>query len=260
MRPKKSGACLQNHCEMQVAFHRHPRPTSVLQTVAVGPTHTSASSRHRRLRRLNSRASRRASSDYDFHPLEHCPPWLPKQPEGTGHGVRGFSPAEPATASVLSSSLTGLPARFAANGSRLPCRARSFIFAGSALTACLAAGLRPVHHPRGNHVRSFPRNTARLPARFSPAPAPTSTDSPRCRRPSDHAPGHQLASRRRSDPAGRHPRSRLKPSPISDKHVVELVVTSPGTLCPLGLEAHSSCTARVELRLSALLRLTQHDL
>lgn len=88
-------------------------------------------------------------------------PRLPKQREGTGHGVRGFPPAEPATASVLSLSLTGLPARFTANGSRLPCRARSLIRASSVLTACLAAGLRPARRPRGNHVRSFPRNTAR---------------------------------------------------------------------------------------------------
>lgn len=89
---------------------------------------------------------------------------------------------------------------------------------------------------------------------------PTSTDSPRCRRPSDHAPGHQLASRHRSDPAGCQSRSRLKPSPISDKHVVELVVTSPGTLRPLGPKARSSRAVGVELCLSATLRLTQHDL
>jgi len=100
------------------------------------------------------------------------PPRLPKQNEGAWHGVRGSTLIESATASVLSSSLIGVPVRFIANGLRLPCRTWT------------------------NHVRSFPRNTAQRWKQLSPIPPLTSTDSSHCCEPSDHAPGHQLASNR----------------------------------------------------------------
>ena len=85
--------------------------------------------------------------------------------------------------------------------------------------------------PLGYRVWSFPQNTDRRGKRLSPLTSPTST---RTTLPDISS----LPIVPVGTSGGSSNRARLTPSPISDKHVVELVVTSRGALHPKAKDAH----------------------
>ena len=70
----KSDLSPRNHYRMLTAFSRYSQPASASKPLRWTRTQTSASSRHRRQRCLNCRASRHHNSGSAFRSLEHRPP------------------------------------------------------------------------------------------------------------------------------------------------------------------------------------------
>lgn len=197
---------------MLAAIGADTQPTSVSKPLWWTRTHTRASNRHHRQRHLNCYASRHDNSDSVFPPSRTPSPRLPKQPEGQGMAFAVFrQQCRQPPRSFRRRSPGYQP------GSQ---RTGYDCLALQRLSLCLEF---PPKHRSATGFGSL-RNQR-----------PTSTDSLCCHKPSDHAPGHQLASHHKNGAAGCQSRSRLKPSPISHKHLLKLVVTSPGTLRPLRL-------------------------